>query len=160
MAEALHISGSNKEEKYRSLLPQLEAMLRDTDNVVSAMAHVCACLKEAFNFFWVGYYIKSGEKLTVGPYQGPLACMQIGFGKGVCGTAWKENRTLIVPDVNKFPGHIACSALSKSEIVVPLYDVHGNFRGVLDVDSEYLGHFDQTDALYLGEINKLVGQYL
>jgi GAF domain-containing protein len=154
MAEFAEIIGNTRAEKYKQLLIQAESLFQDFMHPVGAMAHLCACLKEYFHFFWVGYYIKQGDELIIGPYQGPPACLKIPFGKGVCGTAWKENRTIIVPDVEKFPGHIACSSHSKSEIVVPLYDKQGNFYGVLDIDSDQVSNFNETDAYYLEKINK------
>ncbi len=153
MAEFAEIAGESRAEKYKQLLIQTEDLLQNFKYPVGAMAHVCACLKEYFHFFWVGYYIKEGDELIIGPYQGPPACLKIPYGKGVCGTAWMENRTIIVPDVEKFPGHIACSSLSKSEIVVPLYDKKGNFYGVLDIDSEHLSDFNEIDAYYLEKLN-------
>lgn len=152
--------GKSKTETYNRIVMQLEEIMKNLKNPISIMAHVCACLKEYFRFLWVGYYIKHGEKLQIGPYQGPPACLEIPFGKGVCGTAWKENRILIVPDVNKFPNHIACSSLSKSEIVVPLYNINGQFYGVLDVDSENLSNFDEIDAYYLEKINLSLGRVI
>lgn len=144
-----------KEEQYRNLLPQLEALLGAEEDGVANMANVSAALKEVFGFFWVGFYIVRGAQLVLGPFQGPVACTRIAFGRGVCGTAWKEARTVIVPDVHAFPGHIACSALSKSEIVVPLFR-EGAVWAVLDVDSENLAQFDETDKTYLEHIGALL----
>lgn len=160
MAEFSEIIGKTRSEKYEQLLLQMNDLLKDFHHPVGAMAHLCACLKEYFHFFWVGYYIKQGNELIIGPYQGPPACLKIPFGKGVCGTAWKENRTIIVPDVEKFPGHIACSSLTKSEIVAPLYSINSQFYGVLDVDSENLSNFDETDAYYLEKINQSLGKII
>lgn len=151
MAEDLLIGTGNKEEKYRELLPQLRALVDTETNLVANLANIAAALKQTFDFFWVGFYMVEGDELVLGPFQGPIACTRIRFGRGVCGTAWKEARTLIVPDVEQFPGHIACSSDSKSEIVVPIIR-QGNVTGVLDIDSNALNSFDEIDARYLEEI--------
>lgn len=151
MAEDLYISAGTKEEKYRALLPQIEGLLAGEDDLTANLANVTAALKETFGFFWVGFYLVKGGELVLAPFQGPVACTRIRKGRGVCGSAWQEGRTLVVPDVDAFPGHIACSSLSRSEIVVPLLD-GGEVWGVLDVDSECLNHFDATDARFLEEI--------
>lgn len=148
------ISGS-KEEQYRLLLPQLAGLLRGEDDMVANMANIAAALKEQFKWWWVGFYVVKGEELVLGPFQGPVACTRIKKGRGVCGAAWEQAKTLIVPDVEQFPGHIACSSFSKSEIVVPVMK-NGIVVGVLDVDSEYLDHFDLTDRKYLEEIAGLL----
>ncbi|GHT88439.1 hypothetical protein FACS189474_3690 [Bacteroidia bacterium] len=149
MAEKIiYVENSSKEEKYQSLLPQITALMDDEPDFIANLATVSAVLKEAFGFFWVGFYLVKGNELVLGPFQGPVACTRIPFGKGVCGTAWKEQRTIIVPDVEQFPGHIVCSSESKSEIVVPLFD-NGNIIGVLDIDSNQLNAFDEIDAKYL-----------
>lgn len=153
MAEELKmpIGNVNKEELYNSLYPQICSLIEDETEIIANMANISAALKEYFNFFWVGFYLVKNNQLVLGPFQGPVACTRIAYGKGVCGTAWKENKTIIVPDVNQFPGHIACSSLSQSEIVVPI--VHNNqVVAVLDVDSEHLNHFDETDKKYLTKI--------
>ncbi|MDH6308296.1 L-methionine (R)-S-oxide reductase [Dysgonomonas sp. PFB1-18] len=156
MAESLYIdTGASKAEKYESLLPQLKGLLTGETDTIANFANVSAALKQAFGFFWVGFYIVKHQELVLGPFQGTIACTRIKYGKGVCGTAWKEKRTVIVEDVNQFPGHIACDAASQSEIVVPLF-VRDEVIAVLDVDSDHLNHFDQTDALYLQEIVKLL----
>ncbi|RNC64638.1 GAF domain-containing protein [Proteiniphilum sp. X52] len=155
MAEDLHIPyGVSKEGIYKALYPQLQALVEGEPDLIANMANITSVLKEAFRFLWVGFYRVWGEQLVLGPFQGPPACTRINYGKGVCGTAWKEERTLIVPDVDKFPGHIACSRWSRSEIVVPVRQ-GGAVTAVLDVDSDRLGHFDETDAFYLGEIIEL-----
>ena len=156
MAEYLTIVRStDKKEQYESLIPQLEALLYGERDLVANMANTCAALKEQFNWFWVGFYLVKDNELVLGPFQGPVACTRIGKGKGVCGASWEQAKTLIVPDVEAFPGHIACSSLSRSEIVLPLY--RGNeVVGVLDVDSEHLDQFDETDAKYLEQIVKLI----
>jgi len=156
MAEDLNITTStNKAEQYQSLIPQIEALLTGEPDLVANLANVCAALKEQFKWFWVGFYLVKGSELVLGPFQGPVACTRIGLGKGVCGAAWEQAKTLIVPDVDVFPGHIACSSLSKSEIVLPLFD-DGKVVGVLDVDSEELGQFDETDAQYLAQVIQLI----
>lgn len=151
MAEDLLIGTGNKEEKYRELLPQLHALVDTETDRVANLANIAAALKQTFDFFWVGFYRVIGDELVLGPFQGPVACTRIRLGKGVCGTAWKEAHTLIVPDVDQFPGHIACSSASKSEIVVPVIQ-EGNIIGVLDIDSDMLNSFDEIDARYLEEI--------
>lgn len=151
MAEDLLIGTGNKEEKYRELLPQLHALVDTETDRVANLANIAAALKQTFDFFWVGFYRVKGDELVLGPFQGPVACTRIRLGKGVCGTAWKEAHTLIVPDVEKFPGHIACSSASKSEIVVPVIQ-EGNVIGVLDIDSDMPDSFDEIDARYLEEI--------
>lgn len=152
----LYISSTfSKEEKYASLLPQLKGLLEGEDDMIANFANISAALKQSFNFFWVGFYIVKKDELVLGPFQGTVACTRIRHGKGVCGTAWKEKQTIIVEDVNKFPGHIACDAASQSEIVIPLFS-ENNVIAVLDIDSEYLSHFDETDALYLQQIIKLL----
>lgn len=155
MAKDLQISVADKIGQYQSLIPQIEALISTETDAVANMANICAALKEQFNFFWVGFYLVKEDELVLGPFQGPVACTRIAYGKGVCGTAWKEQRTLIVPDVDAFPGHIACSSLSKSEIVVPLI-INDRIAGVLDVDSKETADFDETDELYLNQIIKLV----
>ncbi len=156
MAEDLKITHSiDKKEQYQSLLPQIAALLHGETDLIANLANVCAALKEQFKWFWVGFYMVKGNELVLGPFQGPVACTRIGKGKGVCGAAWEQGNTLIVPDVEAFPGHIACSSLSRSEIVLPIYH-NGNIIGVLDVDSEELDQLDQTDAIYLEQIIKLI----
>lgn len=156
MAEDLLITGSTKEEKYQSLLPQIKGLLEGEDDLIANMANVCAALKTAMDFFWVGFYLVKDEQLVLGPFQGPVACTRIQKGKGVCGTSWQTNEVIIVEDVDAFPGHIACSSLSRSEIVLPVRDAHGAIKGVLDVDSEQLASFDTTDQLYLQQILNLL----
>ena len=151
MAENLLISTGSKEDKYRELLPQLHALVGTETDFIANLANVAAALKQTFNFFWTGFYIVKGDELVLGPFQGPIACTRIRIGRGVCGTAWKEARTLIVPDVEQFPGHIACSSDSKSEIVVPIIK-QGKVIGVLDIDSDSPDSFDTIDARYLEEI--------
>ena len=150
MAEEIIIAATaSKAEKYQSLLPQIEALIAGETNIIANMANVAAALKEVFSFFWVGFYLVENDTLILGPFQGPVACTRIGQGKGVCGTAWLGKRTVLVPDVDEFPGHIACSSGSKSEIVVPGIDAQGIVKFVLDVDSDKLNDFDDTDKRYL-----------
>jgi len=152
MAEDLIIDRTvAKEAQYKTLLPQIEALLTGEEDFVANMANTAAALKEQFNWFWVGFYLVKNEELVLGPFQGPVACTRIGKGKGVCGSSWTLNKVLVVPDVEEFPGHIACASASKSEIVLPLVK-NGNVIGVLDVDSEYLNHFDEIDSVYLQQI--------
>ncbi len=151
MAEDLIIQKGTKQEQYLSLIPQIKALLEGEPDLVANLANIAGALKEQFNWFWVGFYLVKGEQLVLGPFQGPVACTRINKGRGVCGTSWAKAETLIVPDVEKFPGHIACSSLSKSEIVVPLIK-NGIVWGVLDVDSEILNHFDETDKIFLEQI--------
>lgn len=156
MAEDLTIVRStDKKEQYLSLIPQIEALLDGETDLIANLANVCAALKEQFNWFWVGFYMIKGDELVLAPFQGPVACTRIAKGKGVCGAAWELAETLVVPDVDAFPGHIACSSLSRSEIVLPLFH-NGQIIGVLDVDSEHLDCFDETDAQYLEQIIKLI----
>lgn len=156
MAEDLLISGTTKEEKYQSLLPQIRSLVDGETDLVANMANICAALKFGLDFFWVGFYLVKDDQLVLGPFQGPVACTRIALGKGVCGTSWKNNEVIIVEDVDKFPGHIACSSLSKSEIVLPIYNVKKEIIGVLDVDSETYNTFDKMDELYLKQILDLI----
>ena len=153
MAEDLLIAQGTKEEQYQSLLPQIKGLLEGETNLVANLANVAAALKEQFKWLWVGFYVVKNNELVVGPFQGPVACTRIRKGKGVCGTSWAEAKTIIVPDVEKFPGHIACSSLSKSEIVVPIIK-NNEVVAVLDVDSEEFNKFDETDQRYLETIAK------
>ena len=151
MSEDLHIVSGTRQQQYESLLPQIKAVVAEETDVIANLANTCACLKEQFNWLWVGFYLVKGDELVLGPFQGPLACTRIRKGKGVCGTSWANKETLIVPDVNAFPGHIACSSLSLSEIVVPVIR-DGEVVAVLDVDSERYNEYDDTDKKYLEEI--------
>ena len=148
MAEDLHVVQGTKEEEYQSLLPQIKGLLEGESDLVANLANVVAALKEQFNWLWVGFYLVKNNELVVGPFQGPVACTRIKKGRGVCGTSWAEAKSIIVADVEKFPGHIACSSLSRSEIVVPVIR-NNEVVAVLDVDSEALDHFDETDQKYL-----------
>lgn len=151
MAEDLLIISGNKEEQYSNLLPQVKGLLEGEPELVANLANISAALKEQFGWLWVGFYLVKGEELVLGPFQGPVACTRIKKGRGVCGKCWENKRTLIVADVEKFPGHIACSSLSRSEIVIPVLN-NNEVVAVLDADSEALNHFDETDKKYLEEI--------
>lgn len=154
MSESLYIPESaTKAEKYEAILPQIEALISGEPDLYANLANISAALKEAFDFFWVGFYLVKENQLVLGPFQGPIACTRISFGKGVCGTAWQEGKTMLVPDVDAFPGHIACSSASKSEIVIPVFK-GGLVAMVLDVDSDQLDDFDSVDQEYL---EKLMG---
>ncbi len=157
MAEDLHITLGTREEQYQSLIPQIKGLLEGETDLVANLANIAAALKEQFGWFWVGFYLVKNDELVLGPFQGPVACTRIRKGRGVCGSSWQQASTLIVPDVEKFPGHIACSSLSKSEIVVPLFH-NGQVTGVLDVDSDELNQFDETDRKYLEQIVALVSE--
>ncbi len=155
MAEDLNILNGSKEDQYQNLLPQIKGLLEGESDLIANLANVSAALKEQFNFFWVGFYLVKNDELVLGPFQGPVACTRIKKGRGVCGTSWEQAKTIIVPDVEKFPGHIACSSLSKSEIVLPLFK-DTTVIGVLDVDSSSLDSFDETDKIYLERIIELI----
>lgn len=153
MAESIAFSKSaNRAVIYRELLPQIEALIADEPDQTANLANIAAVLKEAFGFFWVGFYLNTGEQLVLGPFQGPLACTRIDFGEGVCGHAYVRKETIIVPNVDEFPGHIACSSDSKSEIVIPMFDKSGEVFGVLDVDSDRLDDFSDADKAGLEAI--------
>ncbi len=154
MAEHLDIVEGTKEEKYEVLYRQIESLMEVETDMIANMANVSAMIQETFHFWWTGFYRVVEGALVLGPFQGPLACTRIKYGKGVCGTAWKENKTQLVPDVEQFPGHIACSSASKSEIVVPIRR-NGEVTGVLDIDSEFLATFDETDQKWLEKIAAL-----
>lgn len=151
MAKQLIIQGETKQERYEALLPQIKAVIEDESDLIANMANVAAMLHETFGFWWTGFYRVVGEELVLGPFQGPMACTRIKKGRGVCGTAWQQEETQVVPDVDKFPGHIACSSLSRSEIVVPVRQGE-DIIAVLDIDSAELNTFDHTDRHYLEEI--------
>ena len=151
MAEELHIAQGGKEEKYALLYKQVASLVESESDPIATMANVAAMIHYTFGVWWTGFYRVVGEELVLGPFQGPLACSRIAYGRGVCGTAWTEQRTQVVPDVELFPGHIACSSVSKSEIVVPLFK-DGEVVAVLDIDSEHLATFDETDRLWLERI--------
>ena len=172
MAESLSVFGTTKKEKYESLLPQIKALVEGETDFIANLSNIMSALKFGMDFFWVGIYfvkdlsptlsLKKGEgvkkELILGPFQGPVACTRISLGKGVCGTAWKEKKTIVVEDVDQFPGHIACSSLSKSEIVLPAFDKNGEVTLILDVDSKHLANFDETDRVYLEDVIKIISQ--
>ncbi len=142
----------NKEEQYRLLLSQVKSLVEGEHDEISVMANVSAAIHEAMGFFWTGFYLVRGDELHLGPFQGSVACMHIGYGRGVCGSAWQQARTLVVADVEQFPGHIACSSLSRSEIVVPVFDSQHQVKAVLDIDSTQLSTFDDVDARWLEQL--------
>src|SRR6186997_267698 len=155
MAEDLLITKGTKEEQYGSLLPQIKGLLEGEPDLIANLANITGALKEQFNWLWVGFYLVKNDELVLGPFQGPVACTRIKKGKGVCGTSWEKAQTIIVPDVEKFPGHIACSSLSRSEIVVPVIR-NNEVIAVLDADSEESNHFDEVDRIYLEKIMELI----
>lgn len=155
MAEDLLISSGSKTTQYESLIPQIKGLLEGEPDLIANLANVTGALKQQFNWLWTGFYLVKGDELVLGPFQGPVACTRIKKGRGVCGTSWAEARTVIVPDVEKFPGHIACSSLSRSEIVIPIIR-HNEVVAVLDVDSEALNMFDETDQHFLQQITDLI----
>ena len=155
MVENLIVSDGTKDQKYTILYNQIKALTEGEDDIIANMANISSMIHQTFGFWWTGFYRVRRNELILGPFQGPLACSRIPYGKGVCGTAWKEARTQIVPDVEKFPGHIACSSLSRSEIVVPVF-FDGEITAVLDIDSKDLGTFDETDARWLEKIVNLL----
>lgn len=146
---------SDKEGIYQSLLPQIKALCEGEDNLTANLANITAALKEAFNWWWIGFYLVQDNELIVGPFQGPVACTRIAKGKGVCGASWLQQQTIIVPNVDAFPGHIACSSASKSEIVVPIIK-DGTVLGVIDADSEHLNHYDEVDKQYLEQLAEFI----
>ena len=156
MAEELIITNSqDKEERYSSLLPQIESLVSDEADLIANLSNIVAALKQAMDYFWVGVYIVKGDQLVLGPFQGPVACTRINLGKGVCGTVWKEGRTIVVPNVDEFPGHIACSSASRSEIVLPAFR-DGKVALVLDVDSDKLDDFDDVDKDALEKVMRII----
>lgn len=160
MAEELIISTSaDKQERYNTLIPQIQSLIDGERDVVANLSNIAAALKQTMNFFWVGFYIVKENQLVLGPFQGPIACTRINLGKGVCGTSWKEKKIILVPNVDEFPGHIACSSASKSEIVLPAFK-NGEVALVLDVDSDKLNDFDATDEQELSTVMRLVESFL
>lgn len=157
MAESLYFtSGADRETVYGEIVPQIEALLSGETDLIANLANAAAVLREAFGFFWVGFYLEKGGELVLGPFQGPIACTRIAFGKGVCGHAYSTRETVIVPNVDEFPGHIACSSAAKSEIVLPIFNRDGSVLGVLDVDSERLADFTELDAKWLGQVVRAI----
>lgn len=160
MAEELIISTStDKQQRYQTLIPQIEALVAGEPDVVANLSNVAAALKQTMNYFWVGFYLVKNDQLVLGPFQGPIACTRIDLGKGVCGTAWQEKRTIVVPNVDEFPGHIACSSASKSEIVLPAFKNNEVFL-VLDIDSDKLNDFNEVDEKYLGEVMRIIERFI
>ncbi|WP_017730084.1 GAF domain-containing protein [Nafulsella turpanensis] len=160
MAENLIISESaNKQERYESLIPQIEALITGETDVIANLSNIAAALRYGMGFFWVGFYLVKDEQLVLGPFQGPVACTRINKGKGVCGTSWAEKRTVLVPDVDAFPGHIACSSDSKSEIVLPAFK-NGEVALILDVDSDQLNDFDEQDQQQLEKLMRIIERFL
>ena len=156
MAENLFVpSSDDKGEKYRALVPQIEVLIGREDDLIANLANTVGAIRQTFGFFWVGFYLVKGDELVLAPFQGPIACTRIKRGRGVCGAAWDKAETIIVPDVGQFPGHIACNSESKSEIVIPLF-VHSEVIGVLDIDSNRLNEFDETDQAYLESICRMI----
>ncbi len=161
MAETLHIpQTADRQEVYLSILPQLEALTTGEPDLIANLANITAALKEAFGFFWVGFYLTKNDQLILGPFQGPIACTRINFDKGVCGAAYTRRETILVPDVEQFPGHIACSSASKSEVVVPIFDKTGAVAMVLDVDSDQLDDFSEVDVENLEQVGRLITNLL
>jgi GAF domain-containing protein len=158
MAEELITAGNTKKEKYESLLPQIHALVEGETDLVANLSNITAALKQTFGFFWVGFYLLKSDELVLGPFQGTIACTRIQKGKGVCGTSWDKRETIIVPDVDAFPGHIACSNASRSEIVIPIIDNNDRIIGVLDVDSDVLDDFDETDQVYLEKLCAMIAK--
>jgi L-methionine (R)-S-oxide reductase len=156
MTESLTISHTDRPGIYKELIPQVRILTESEPDMIANMANLAAVLKEAFGFFWIGFYIIREDELVLGPFQGPLACTRIAKGRGVCGTAWAEDKAIIVPDVDAFPGHIACSSLSKSEIVLPVRDAQGNIFAILDVDSDKLNDFSEVDHMGLAHLMESV----
>lgn len=153
MAESLNISLGSKTERYETLFPQVKALMEGEPDLIANLSNVAAAIHHTFGFLWTGFYLVKGDELVLGPFQGPIACTRIALGKGVCGTAWKEMRTIVVEDVEQFPGHIACSSASRSEIVVPILK-HDTVIAVLDIDSAELSSFDDVDAQWLEHISQ------
>ena len=159
MAEELSLQQGNKAEQYQSLIPQIQAIVADESDVIANLANICAALKQQFNWFWIGFYLVKDNELVLGPFQGPIACTRIGKGRGVCGTAWQQQKVMIVPAVEQFPGHIACNSDSKSEIVLPVMK-QNKCVAVLDIDSDALDSFDEVDAEYLKQIVAIVEHFI
>lgn len=157
--ELLIVESATKEERYKSLIPQIDSLIKDEPDLIANLSNITAALKQTFNFFWVGFYLVKGDELVLGPFQGPIACTRISFGKGVCGASWKEGKVILVPNVEEFPGHIACNSASKSEIVLPAFK-DNKVALVLDVDSDKLNDFDSVDEQYLRQVMTLVAKKL
>ncbi|MBJ8420236.1 MAG: GAF domain-containing protein [Acinetobacter sp.] len=159
MAEELVLQQGHKVEQYQSILPQIQAIVEDEADVIANLANICAALRQQFGWFWIGFYLVKGNELVLGPFQGPIACTRIAKGRGVCGSAWQQQQVIVVPDVDQFPGHIACSSDSKSEIVLPIMK-NGECVGVLDIDSDELNQFDEVDAEYLQQLMTMIEKFI
>ncbi|ENX07705.1 MULTISPECIES: GAF domain-containing protein [Acinetobacter] len=159
MAEELVLQQGHKVEQYQSILPQIQAIVEDEADVIANLANICAALRQQFGWFWIGFYLVKGNELVLGPFQGPIACTRIAKGRGVCGSAWQQQQVIVVPDVDQFPGHIACSSDSKSEIVLPIMK-NGECVGVLDIDSDELNQFDEVDAEHLQQLMAMIEKFI
>ena len=159
MAEELVLQQGHKVEQYQSILPQIQAIVEDESDVIANLGNICAALKQQFGWFWIGFYLVKGNELVLGPFQGPIAWTRIAKGRGVCGSAWQQQQVIVVPDVDQFPGHIACSSDSKSEIVLPIMK-NGECVGVLDIDSDELNQFDEIDAEYLKQLMSVIEKFI
>ncbi len=159
MAEELILQQGQKAEQYQSIIPQIQAIIEDETDVIANLANICAALKQQFDWLWIGFYLVKDNELVLGPFQGPIACTRIAIGRGVCGSAWQQQQVIIVPDVDQFPGHIACSSASRSEIVLPIMK-NGECLGVLDIDSSELNQFDEVDAKYLKQLIAMIENFI
>lgn len=159
MAEELILQQGQKAEQYQSIIPQIQAIIEDETDVIANLANICAALKQQLDWFWIGFYLVKDNELVLGPFQGPIACTRIAIGRGVCGSAWQQQQVIIVPDVDQFPGHIACSSASRSEIVLPIMK-NGECLGVLDIDSSELNQFDEVDAKYLKQLIAMIENFM
>lgn len=159
MAEELVLQQGHKAEQYQSIIPQIQAIVEDESDVIANLANICSALKQQFGWLWIGFYLVKDNELVLGPFQGPIACTRIAKGRGVCGAAWQQQQVIVVPDVDQFPGHIACSSASRSEIVLPIMKA-GECVGVLDIDSDELNQFDQIDAEYLQELMLIIEKFI
>jgi len=159
MAEELILQQGQKAEQYQSIIPQIQAIIEDETDVIANLANICAALKQQFDWLWIGFYLVKDNELVLGPFQGPIACTRIAIGRGVCGRAWQQQQVIIVPDVDQFPGHIACSSASRSEIVLPMMK-NGECLGVLDIDSSEFNQFDEVDAKYLKQLIAMIENFI
>ncbi|MGV0886918.1 GAF domain-containing protein [Acinetobacter venetianus] len=159
MAEELILQQGQKAEQYQSIIPQIQAIIEDETDVIANLANICAALKQQFDWFWIGFYLVKDNELVLGPFQGPIACTRIAIGRSVCGSAWQQQQVIIVPDVDQFPEHIACSSASRSEIVLPIMK-NGECLGVLDIDSSKLNQFDEVDAKYLKQLIAMIENFM
>lgn len=159
MAEELVLQQGHKAEQYQSIIPQIQAIVEDESDVIANLANICAALKQQFGWLWIGFYLVKDNELVLGPFQGPIACTRIAKGRGVCGAAWQQQQVIVVPDVDQFPGHIACSSASRSEIVLPIMKA-GECVGVLDIDSDELNQFDEVDTEYLQQLMQVIEKFI